>query len=345
MGRFWSGLEYNNDVKEAGGLLSCIGAAIAIIVFSIALAAGESLGIVLVAWGIAISLVVLCIAQPVNLKRIPVWLNNIILANTMHKPSGFNLAVGMTNKQIYNELHRKTSGETEQEVKFLLSTDHSPTSIHAIDRATKIFGKGQIIGPALEVVDANERYALIKKTHMRGAGTQSSPIQNDEIYYLTGINDEGYYFVHAVDLRQIVQDLKRSSTLSELVDYTNRKDEGYERLQGDVLYRFIDIKLNIIKDYEYTLNGRTYSTSHARPLDDPILSPIRLGNHEVYYTGNYVSHPNHTVILGTKIIMKHPQHADVVLDIPEGKAALLTHQRGRDVVLPDSMTQRVSNFD
>lgn len=313
---------------------------------------GDNFWQVWVIFGIAGSMLILTTVQPANFRKLARRISHTLLAKTIHKPSGFNLRVGMTNHEVYAELHRKTAGETEQEVKFLLSPDHSEGVKTLVKRAIDIFGVN-MIGPALEVVEANERYAVIKKTRLYN---YDGDLRKDIIYYLTGINDEGYYFVHAIEDPTLPDEgtMPKGDThhLERLVDYINRTADGFKRLQGDVLYKFqyIDSSAdNIYEPYYKVRLTENVNTSRpkyklTRPLDEPVLEPIQLGNHLIYHTGHTWGQDGYEIILGTKVIMKHPQHKDVTLDIPRGHAAILTHQRSRNVEVPDTRIVR-SNYD
>ena len=345
---YWNGFNYHGGIAIGGIVLTVVAIAITVIIMIDNMQEGQN---EYTSLALQWSFVFLTIVQPTGARYLIRRLRRRLLSISLHKPSGFNLVMGMTNKQVYRELHRKTSGETAQEVQFLLSPDQERSTNRMLNQAESIFNRVMKV-PTLEVVEANDKYAIVKKTKLYN---NSGHISKDEIHYLTGINDEGYYFVHAIKDPEPPLDRARTwpkgyrTKLDGLVKYVNREDEGYKRLQGDVLYKFIRISQDgsFISINTLDVSGTKYSTE-LKPLDLPVLTPLKLGNHEVYYTGNYISlsgkDGGYWGIIGTKVIMKHNQHKDVVMEIPDGHCMVLTHQRSREIKLPDNKISKI-NFD
>lgn len=129
----------------------------------------------------------------------------------------FNLKIGQVNDQIYQELKDKVSGESSQQ---MAEFYYPNTEVE----------KRRWQAPEImhEVINADEHYAVIQKNWS---------VMEEKRYYLTGISDEGFYFVHEIP-DTLVQ---RQLTMQQLVDAVNMKDQGYERIQGDVITKIVPV--------------------------------------------------------------------------------------------------------
>lgn len=156
----------------------------------------------------------------------------------------FNLHKGMRGNEVLSELHGKVSGETRE----LYQTFSNPGPHHVMKE-----------DPLHRVIDDDGKYAIIEKIHTTTKIMHTEkPYQNpfdpsvaypasdvkykststDRSYFLCGINDEGTYFVHPMDTDSIKHYWKTGS-ISSTLDVINKVEEGFLRLQGDVLMKFI----------------------------------------------------------------------------------------------------------
>lgn len=242
----------------------------------------------------------------------------------------FELKQGMIDQEIYNLLDGKISGEGTEQIQLFMYPRHEdfkdkPEVLHS-------------------VIKSNEKYAIIKK-----AKTLWSQVQ----YYLTGINDEGWYFLH--DLPNDVQPEKNS--IDDILKRINFVNDGFERIQGDILLRFIDMDdLEIIEEatpqFTYTFKGffkknivdKKINPISLYPKTVKIQKPFygmffdssyyigHIGNHKVLLkNGKSLHRPgnNSILIFGESFSLKHNEHRFVEYDIPKRKVALLTMQQSR----------------
>jgi|GEM_PF-5368412 len=133
-----------------------------------------------------------------------------------------NLKTGMTEDQILRELRGKVQGENSQDYQLFVQ-----------EKFNHIQNEKQLH----EVIMSDENYALIVKWNYYR--TVSKKLDFVCEYYLCGISDEGNYFVKEIfDFGTRFTVFPQS--IKEIVDNINRKNENFERLQGDVLYKIID---------------------------------------------------------------------------------------------------------
>lgn len=131
-----------------------------------------------------------------------------------------NLKKGMTEDEILGELNGRVHGETSQEFANFVNK-----KFNHIDHEYQFH----------EVVLANNEYALLVKwNHSRGL---SGKLEFQPEYFLAGISDEGYYFVKEIpNFLYLFETFPPS--LEEILDKINKKEDSYQRIQGDVLFRF-----------------------------------------------------------------------------------------------------------
>lgn len=259
----------------------------------------------------------------------------------------FKLKKGMTEQEILGELKGKVSGETRQEAQLLLKPQ--------IANAKAYF----------EVLEANSTYGIIRKY------TQTKESTSE--YYLTGINDEGKYFMRQLGEEAI------SRPLDQLMDWVNKTDEGFSmRLQGDVLLKFLhyhnrrhpilpqDSPLSRFRAIELLdrlteartrqmllFQGFTYSTGNWSVLGrmDQRITELALGNHILssdgyifYQGGDYI------VVDANELTLQHYEHQIKMQPIPREHFAVLTGQRGRTIQMSIRSNmmmsfQRLGGFD
>jgi hypothetical protein len=139
-------------------------------------------------------------------------------------------------------------------------TSFSSPNVFAGNRSTKeleqifdYFGKDNFH----KVVATNEEqgYALVHKITVKVDFPHSNYFQfnensdlelevNVEIfhqYFLSGRNDEGGYFITAIVFPDpdMLLDLIRTQDFQPFLTWFNREDQGYQRIQGDILYKII----------------------------------------------------------------------------------------------------------
>ncbi len=150
----------------------------------------------------------------------------------------FSLEKGMSGKEILNELNGKVSGETRA----LYQTFATPAKNHAIslgDELHKIIATGEANGQTFAIIEKIHTYAKIDEDiHTVGetliSENKRKAIRTDRSYFLSGINDEGTYFVHPLENDSILTYWKTGS-MQKVLDGVNRIVDGYSRIQGDVL--------------------------------------------------------------------------------------------------------------
>ena len=123
----------------------------------------------------------------------------------------FNLKNGMKDSEIYSELMGKIQGESLEQVQAFYYPKDNPT-------ITKP-------EPLHQVIKSNGKYAIIKKNW---------DVMGFTKYYISGINDEGTYFVHELPKYADVEKL----SLEEILADINLQESEFERIQGDLLIKF-----------------------------------------------------------------------------------------------------------
>jgi len=250
--------------------------------------------------------------------------------NHEKKPRPFGLKKGMKYKEIYNELHYRISGETRGEVIEFFRDDTDIRTRNTMDEMNRIFGKDSIIHSPLEVINDNGKFAIILKSTL--STVRKSICRTDEKKYISGINDEGEYFVHGL------YGYHGDDSIDNILDWINRKDEGFtERLQGDILLKFIpysDIDNNdryLIGmpdlDHDYVEVHPSNRTKRQSQLT------IELGRHILLVRNMAhdcsVGRGRYIIIESDIIEIVHPEHKKTVREIPDNNFAVIANQRGR----------------
>lgn len=262
----------------------------------------------------------------------------------------FRLKKGMKDNVLLVELRGKTSGETQQEIQQFMtkSEDLSPThEVLLVEDQYAIILKRElkhrIIQPTqtpqpTQTIDTS--YEQILKPH--------APIQTKEIiveetkeqeptheekltnrYFLAGINDEGYYFIHRLDgFEEQFLVTNRFPTMKQVLAWVNREDQGYfGRIQGDMVYKYMHV------------NERHQRTSNE-------FCKVVLGRHMI--TSDQIAFDNTTKTIlvwhndnnGTgaraDAVISHPEHGVKTIEIPRNHQLVITGQRGRDIEFDES---------
>ncbi len=176
----------------------------------------------------------------------------------------FNLKKGMKGDSVLNELNGKVSGETRE----LYQTFAKPGFAHAEplkDPLHRVIATGHAYGQKYAIIEkihthaTLERWSLLSEDEqsietarllneeMKGSdyeqvqdkvSTEYKTLKTDRTYYLTGLNDEGTYFVHPLDPESI-KTYWKFGNFKKLLDFVNKTIDGYVRTQGDVLIKKI----------------------------------------------------------------------------------------------------------
>ena len=188
----------------------------------------------------------------------------------------FNLKPEMKNREFYNEVVGKISGETRQQVQEYLQSIYNirepsfeSDSITLMSCPIYHMQKEEITHQVLAVdrVDGKD-YALIEKIYFyleecRHCNEKHIPVRftrEEQLqlqcwhrgrrhpeYFLMGINEDDNdqkYFIHPLWL--IPDILVSKKDLKKILEWVNRVDEGYEgRIQGDIIYQFAKIQDHI----------------------------------------------------------------------------------------------------
>ena len=152
----------------------------------------------------------------------------------------FDLKKGMSGADIVRVLHGRVSGESAMEVKpFFEDSELQFTESDPLER---------------EVVESNDDYALVvrrKKEHATINTDEGKPHKSKEITfrmskYMSGVNDEGKYFLHGIDMIPATI----PDNIEAINDWMNRVDQGYvTRIQGDILCQYL-LSSQVPKSYE-----------------------------------------------------------------------------------------------
>lgn len=250
----------------------------------------------------------------------------------------FQLRKGMKGEELLSVLRGHTSGESRQELVAFFETskvEENPLPSH-------------------EVFLADETYALILKRHVRKNGWGHLVVWNE--YFLSGVNDEGRYFVHTTN------GAPEPSSLEDIVAWVNRADMGFSRrVQGDILISYWHEANIRASGSERTITvpishtGNSAVRSQDVPMKEGITwnglgsverLPLYLGNHKLSSDGKvFLMQGSDTmiVVLGKELILEHPEHGMVREKIPDNHYAVIAGQRGRTFGLTGEGI--VSGFD
>lgn len=267
----------------------------------------------------------------------------------------FRLKKGTKDDILLKELRGKTSGETQQEIQqFMTTTDE--------------------ISPTHEVLLVEDQYAIILKKDIKHTlitptptptpNTDLSyeqimkgcaPIQTKETiteikqeekpttkqelvnkYYLAGINDEGYYFIHRLDgFEEQFLVTNRFPTMKTILAWVNREDQGYfGRIQGDMVYKFAH------------RSERLHFTSRE-------FCKVYLGSHQITADAIVFDNNSKTVLVWndesngahSQAVLYHREHGVKTIDIPRHHQIVITGQRGRDIEFDESKGIASAGFD
>jgi len=171
-------------------------------------------------------------------------------------------------------------------------------------------------------------------------------------FYLSGINDEGQYFVRPLVGMpiEIIRDIDR------ILSWLNKVDLKYhERIQGDIVVRFVKATPHN-KQHKKNHMGKPTHVSFWLPkngnnkgyTDWYALNSVRLekrrdfGGHDVKITSEkgFMVVPHKTgffsieplIIDAPEFTLTHPEHGKRTVQVPEGHYAALASQRGRDEI-------------
>jgi len=237
----------------------------------------------------------------------------------------FELKTGQKDEEIYGVINGKISGEASQQIQEF----YYPKDVEFKDRPKVLH----------EVTDSNEKYAIIVKTpNMLSQGAT----------YLTGVNDEESYFVH-----EIPDELK-AKTLDEIVKEINREDEGYERIQGDVLVQTIRISEfenlergipekegwfhkridpSSLYPRSFTYKGEEYrSQEYFNTIfqsHEVIIDIGKIFRHHEWAETNKPEVEKY-IILGENVTLNHNEHTQKTIKIPKACGLLLQAQVGNN---------------
>lgn len=231
----------------------------------------------------------------------------------------FELKVGMKDSEIYDLIKGKVSGEGSDQIQQF----YYPKNIDSKDKPVGLHN----------VLMANQEYAVIQK---------KQSIFEEEKLYLSGISDEDTYFVH-----EIPQKLKEEQ-LDEIIKTVNREDIGYERIQGDVLIKFV--KVTDFKDLErgipeyygfwskklnpnslfprkFTLNGEKFQPAWGETIFSS--HEVRIGTGKLYHYHDWDHREDEKyLILGDTVILNHNEHTQKEIKIPRERGLLIQAQVG-----------------
>jgi len=157
----------------------------------------------------------------------------------------FSLRKGMKPDAILNELNGKVSGETRQ----LYQAFREPAKRHATilgDPLHKVIGTGTANGQKYAIIEKINTHSSLDRVYTKSIedGKQYEvgkvkSIKTDRSYFLSGINDEGTYFVHPMDA-ECIKIYWSTGNMQNVLNRINRTAEGFSRIQGDVLFKEYD---------------------------------------------------------------------------------------------------------
>jgi len=242
----------------------------------------------------------------------------------------FNLKEGMTDSLIYNELHGKIQGESTQQVQDFLY----PSNLNNKD----------IPRPLHIILKSNNEYALIRK---------NSSFITAKQYYLSGINDEGTYFVHELPTIKDIENIE----LEHIVNDVNLGDYEFERIQGDILVKFFSFETIVRQERDYKISRRKFYQKKQQLIDiyPWVFTPdqdthiqygITTGFRQFFETwkttmkiyNNHIitvqngrlyeqAHHRQFAVMGESFTLKHNQHESRTINIPKRHYAVITTQK------------------
>lgn len=145
----------------------------------------------------------------------------------MRKVEKFGLRGTMTNDEIVAELHGRVSGETAEEIAPFFSKPLAGLEWRDAQQAERL------------VLEEDGEHALLARfSRTLDPILGKFPVDKVE-YWLSGVTDEGTYFLHPITQRPVTRSGLVAPTLDAIVAWVNRTDQGFSgRVQGDMLIKF-----------------------------------------------------------------------------------------------------------
>lgn len=291
----------------------------------------------------------------------------------------FDLKAWMTDLDLLYELADKgIGGDTRHEVVSLLNgieklvASKSMYEMEGLGTLFEVIKNGDVQSSKDIADEGITKYAIVRfniwNIHHTGTkidGDKELCLCNKATsrLFLAGINDENRYFLRPLDA---LPDEKLDGSIELIIDWVNRADQGFRRLQGDLLIKFYPYEGNKSK-----IDGCATSARYRVPsiVDMPNLaknergevwsdstnlssrlspSQFNLGDHlitahggKAFVVPSFASAvPEPVIAEGSSITLEHPEHKTVDEQIPQGHYAVITSQRGR---MPIQMGSR--SFD
>lgn len=184
----------------------------------------------------------------------------------------FELRKGMVDEYIYQRIMGKVSGEGSRQVQEFyypkdLTLKNKPNPLH-------------------EIIMANQEYAVIRKyPSIFGRGGD----------FLTGINDEGLYFLHDLEI-------KYGEELEDILKRVNMLESGFQRIQGDILMKTMDINpiIQSVRSQSHSIFKRKLEVKDHLPLSFELPSKDVLGEQDRTHQFNDGSRSNILLHIMTK---------------------------------------------
>ena len=275
----------------------------------------------------------------------------------MRRPK-FGLHVGMKDLDVIRELTRRSP----------IRSERTNQTLELFDSVRQQVDQKNLGRPVtrLEVVRANGSFAIMRHNSRRrhsDSGHQGW-LEERSQHYLAGINDERRYFVRA--LAGIQQ--SELDSIGRTVSWLNRSDQGFTRVQGDVVMKSMPYRGNKARHstseryarYRLGLRASKASVLYGRQQSSPRMMleglssdwsrPIRPSSyHNMFYFGEHTLSARGDGILapafsGTRlaeplivdgtneVVLHHPEHETERIEIPEGRYAIVMTQRGAQPV-------------
>ncbi len=203
----------------------------------------------------------------------------------------------MKGDSVLNELNGKVSGETRE----LYQTFAKPGFAHATplkDPLHRVIAIGHAYGQKYAIIEKIHTHATLERwsvmsiaeqekevirlgqEEMKGmdyeqvidkVSTEYKTLKTDRTYFLTGINDEGSYFVHPLD-HESIKNYWQFGNFKKLMDFVNKTTDGFIRTQGDVLIKKI-FEFELVQGV-HTGNGDEGVTFDEQNKNMVLLKPI-----------------------------------------------------------------------
>lgn len=212
----------------------------------------------------------------------------------------------------------------------------------------------------------NNYWLILKRTITMVADLSKFTVTVDHNYYLSGFNDDGKYFITQLERMpmHVLSTALYKNDVTNVVEWMNKADMGFKRIQGDILYRIVDlgkVKKDKAEAKEHYLVSLCDHLELTLSKDDNAknVMPDDFGDHkikagvgmfkaevkiwepnQVYeYTNKMAdryeeANDEYRIVSGaSNLILEHPQHKTEELKT-ENKTVILTHQRGKNISRP-----------